>query len=182
MKCNYCGFEFNGKFCPNCGAAAPVDDTSTNLAVSNQPQNNGGYNNNNNGGYNNNSNNNSGYGQPGGFHSNVQVRSIVTCIILSLVTCGIYGIIWFISLTDDANNVSNDHNGTPGGTAFLLTLITCGIYGWYWAYKQGEKLDNARSMRGMATSSLPVIYLILSVVGLNIVAYCLMQNEINNMA
>lgn len=23
MKCEYCGYEFNDKFCPNCGAAAP---------------------------------------------------------------------------------------------------------------------------------------------------------------
>ena len=59
----------------------------------------------------------------------IQRRSIAMCIVLSLVTCGIYGIYWFICLTNDCNAVSNDPDGTSGGVAFLLTLITCGIYG-----------------------------------------------------
>ena len=33
----------------------------------------------------------------------VQNKSLATCIILSLVTCGIYGIIWFINMVDDVN-------------------------------------------------------------------------------
>ncbi len=42
----------------------------------------------------------------------IQRRSIAMCIVLSLVTCGIYGIYWFICLTNDCNAVSNDPDGT----------------------------------------------------------------------
>ena len=70
---------------------------------------------------------------------------------------------------------------TSGGTAFLLTLITCNIYGFYWAYKQGEKLDAASSAKGQPSSNSGVLYLILQFVGLGVVAYALMQNEINKL-
>lgn len=59
----------------------------------------------------------------------IQRRSIAMCIILSLVTCGIYGIYWFVVLTDDANTLLPDNKGlnnTSGGVAFLLSLVTCG--------------------------------------------------------
>lgn len=114
----------------------------------------------------------------------VQNRSIGLNIVLSIVTCGIYGIYWFITLTNDVNTASNhSQDGTSGGVAFLLTLVTCGIYGYYWAYKQGEKINEAKAMRNMpADSSSGVIYLVLSIFGLSIVAYALMQSELNKMA
>lgn len=109
-------------------------------------------------------------------------RNIVTCIILSIVTCGIYGIYWFITVTDDTNRAANDANGTSGGVAFLLTLVTCNIYGWYWAYKQGEKMDYAKNARNMPSSNSGILYLILCLVGLGIVAYALMQDSLNAIA
>ena len=108
----------------------------------------------------------------------IQQRNIAVCIILSIVTCGIYGIYWFIVLSNDTNTVSNAENATSGGVAFVLSLITCNIYGLYWAYKQGEKIDKAKIDRGIPSSNSGVIYLILCFVGLGIVAEALMQNEI----
>ena len=60
----------------------------------------------------------------------IQQRNIAVCIILSIVTCGIYGIYWFIVLSNDTNTVSNAENATSGGVAFVLSLITCNIYGY----------------------------------------------------
>lgn len=68
------------------------------------------------------------------------------------------------------------------GIAILLTIITCGIYGIYWCYKQGEKLNEAKMQRGiMIDTSASVIYLVLSIFGLDIIAYALMQSELNKM-
>lgn len=111
----------------------------------------------------------------------IQKRSVAVCIILSIVTCGIYGIYWFICLNNDTNTASNTF-GTSGGVAFLLTLVTCGIYGFYWAYKQGEKIDAAKASRGIPTSNSGIVYLLLSIFGLSIVAWALMQNELNQLA
>lgn len=110
----------------------------------------------------------------------IQPKSIVTCIILSFVTCGIYGIVWFIQLNDDVNTLSGDFK-TSGGMAFLLTIVTCRIYGLYWMYNQGVRIDQIKQSRGIPTGNSGVLYLILAIIGLDIVSYCLIQNEINNL-
>ena len=64
----------------------------------------------------------SGYNIPAAGITN---RSIVTAVILSIVTCGIYGIYWFVCLTNEANQASGDTNATSGGMALLFTILTC---------------------------------------------------------
>ncbi len=110
----------------------------------------------------------------------VKEKNIALCIVLSLVTCGIYGIYWFVTLTDDTNTIAGEP-GTTGVMAFVLTIITCGIYGLYWAYKCGEKIDKAHQNRGEAASNGGILYLILFIFG-GIIAYALIQNEINKFA
>ena len=112
----------------------------------------------------------------------IERRNIAVCIVLTLVTCGIYGIYWIVCLTNDINTVSGDVNGTSGGMVVLLTIVTCGIYGIYWAYKQGEKLDFTKNNRGIPSSNSGVLYLILQIFGFGIIAYALMQNELNKLA
>ena len=68
------------------------------------------------------------YGNREGFRMPINKRNLAVSIILTIVTCGIYGIYWFIVMTDDTKNVSGDINGASGGVAFLLTLVTCNIY------------------------------------------------------
>ena len=71
----------------------------------------------------------------------VEKRSIAKAVILSIITFGIYGIYWFIKMTDEVAEITGDHNNASGGMAFFLSLITGGIYELFWAYKMGEKLD-----------------------------------------
>lgn len=108
-------------------------------------------------------------------------RDIAVAIILSLITCGIYGIVWFINLTDDVAYASED-SSISGGMAFLLTIITCSIYRFYWSYQMGKKMYMAKTNRGMRASDNSVLYLILSVLQLDIVNYCLIQSELNEIA
>ena len=117
----------------------------------------------------------------GGEVSMVKNKNIVVCILLSIITCGIYGIIWFINMTDDAAYVNDDHE-LSGGKAFLFTLITCRIYGLYWNYKMGKELYEAKCKKGMNASDNSVLYLILAVLGLGIVNYCLIQSDLNDFA
>ena len=67
-------------------------------------------------------------------------RSIVLCIIFTIITCGIYGIYWMIVLNDDMLDALEEE-GTSGGMVFLFSLITCGIYGLYWIYQMGKRVD-----------------------------------------
>ena len=40
----------------------------------------------------------------------VENRSIALSIILSIITCGIYGIFWYAFMTNDANKVSGEYD------------------------------------------------------------------------
>ena len=112
----------------------------------------------------------------------VQEKNIVVQIILSLVTCGIYGIYWFITLTDDVA-LLNENKDFSGVKSLIFTLITCGIYGIYWNYKIGKEMYEANKKNNITgASDNSIAYLILSLFGLSIITYCLVQNEINNIA
>lgn len=111
----------------------------------------------------------------------MQQRSIPLYIILSIVTCGIFGLVWFVMITNDLNQLEGNPQATSGGLSLLLTIVTCGIYGLYWAFKCGEKIDNIKSSRGIASSNSGILYLILYLVTGGIISYALIQNELNNL-
>ena len=46
----------------------------------------------------------------------------------------------------------------------------------------GKEIYNAKLTRNMPASDQSVLYLVLSLLGLGIVNYCLMQNELNELA
>ncbi len=107
---------------------------------------------------------------------NIQKRNIAACIILSLVTCGIYSMYWFVCLTNETNALTEDTEEFNGGVALLLTLVTCGVFGWYWAYKMGLKVAK---IKGDTEEYSWILFVALQVFGLGIVGYCLAQDAIN---
>ena len=121
------------------------------------------------------------YGAPTGGVMGIPERNIVTCILLTIVTCGIYGLYWYYTLTEDSNKIATDPAPASGGMAILLSLVTCGIYTYYWMYKRGEYVDQYNALRGRQSSN-AVLYLILTIFGFGIVAYCMLQNELNQIA
>ena len=108
----------------------------------------------------------------------IKNRSIPMCVILSIVTVGIYGIYWFIMITNESNALAPNNATTSGGKAFLLTIVTIGIYSIYWNYKLGAKVDE---MKG-TESNTAILYLIIGLVGFSIINCCLAQSEINKHA
>ena len=64
---------------------------------------------------------------------------------------------------------------------FLLDIDTCGIYGLYWCYKAGDKIDRVKQQWGIPSSNTGILYLILSLIGLDIVVWSLVQSEVNGM-
>lgn len=112
----------------------------------------------------------------------IKERNVVVAIILSIVTCGIYGLYWFVKLTDESKQIVGTTEGADGILAVILTIVTCGIYGYYWAYKLGERVDTMKVRRGEVSSSSPILFIVLQVLGLGIVNYVIAQVEINNHA
>ncbi|WP_163195110.1 DUF4234 domain-containing protein [Clostridium thermarum] len=106
-------------------------------------------------------------------------RSVATAIILSLLTCGIYFIVWMISLSNEVSAYNGENQ--EGGMEFLLMLVTCGIYGIYWHYKMGQKLLRAKQRAGQYAQDNSILYLLLSIFGLSIVSVAIMQSQANEL-
>lgn len=112
----------------------------------------------------------------------INKRDIALAIVLTIVTCGIYGLYWFVVLTDDVKTASDDTEFQSGGIALLLTIVTCGIYGLYWAYKMGELLKKAQEKNKLAVKDNSILYLVLEFLGFGIIAYAMIQNDLNEIA
>jgi len=46
-------------------------------------------------------------------------RNIVAAVLLSFVTFGIYGLYWFVKLTNETNELTNNDKYASGGMAFF---------------------------------------------------------------
>lgn len=104
-------------------------------------------------------------------------RNIVVSLLLSIITCGFYGLYWWIKVTNELNFLSGTKNGTSGLMVIIYSIITCGIYGLYWAYKMGEKVEIIKGHPGGNTG---ILYLLLYFFGLVLVDLALMQDTIND--
>ncbi len=109
-------------------------------------------------------------------------RNIAIYFILSIVTCGIFGLYWFCTLNDDTNKISGHPEAMGGVAVLLLTILTCGIYSLFWMYNMGTRIDEAKAKRGLPGGNSGTLYLILTVFGLAWVAELLLQSELNKLA
>lgn len=98
-------------------------------------------------------------------------RSFWLLLLLSFVTCGIYGLIFYWNLFRDINVVcrpkeSDDSQQSPNYLiACLLSIVTCGIYFYYWYYKQGNRMQRAGREYGIEIDENGTTYLLWGLVG-----------------
>lgn len=78
-------------------------------------------------------------------------RGLLSYILLSIITCGIYSYYFLYKLAKDVNTAcEGDGEKTSGLVAFiLLSFVTCGIYSWVWYYKLGNRLASNAPRYGM---------------------------------
>lgn len=106
-------------------------------------------------------------------------RNIAVAIILTIITCGIYGLFWMASLSNETSEYLGQE--PSGGTEVLFAIITCGIYGIYWNYKMGKKLYDVQARTSSTPSDDSTLYLLLSIFGFSIVSLAIMQSKLNNL-
>lgn len=78
-------------------------------------------------------------------------RGLFSYIILTIITCGIYGYYFLYKMASDVNIACEGDGETTAGLLQLIVLsfITCGIYSWIWYYKLGNRLSNNAPRYGM---------------------------------
>lgn len=106
----------------------------------------------------------------------IKNRNIVTCIILTVITCGIYGIYWAIMLAKEAVSVKDP---ADSGVLEIVLMLFLPFLGFFLMEK---KLTEGCAAKGIAHNDNSILYLILGLVGLGIVDYCMMQNDLNKLA
>ena len=107
---------------------------------------------------------------------NIKNRNVVTAIILTIVTCGIYGIYWAIMLAREAVSVKD---ASDDGILEIVLMLFLPFLGFFLAEK---KFAEGCQARGIAHKDNSVIYLILGLVGLGIVNFCMLQSDLNKIA
>ena len=111
----------------------------------------------------------------------VAKRSIVSCILLSIFTCGLYWIFgWLPGIANDLNTLDRSQEGPTGVTVVLLSIVTCGIYAIYFTYVASKRIFNLFQVNDLRASDNTVINVVLYIFQLSIVSYAIMQNDINN--
>ena len=106
-------------------------------------------------------------------------RGVGMSIFLCIITCGIYGYVWLYKLLSTHYRLNNQPNNA--GMDIVLYIVTCGIYGVYLGYKMGKLESTSHHVMGFPPRDDSILYLILNLFGLWIVAYAIMQSNINTM-
>ena len=104
-------------------------------------------------------------------------RNIVVYVLLTIVTCGLFGIYWLYQVCSDLYNLGDQPN--TAGMDVLLSLVTCGIYFIYLQYKWGKMVDLARRKYNLVPRDDSMLFVILAIFGLSIVNYCIVQSQLN---
>ena len=107
---------------------------------------------------------------------NIEKRNIGTCVLLSIVTCGIYGIIWAVKMLREAVQMKDESD--DGLAEILLGIFLCPV-GFYMAEK---KFGEGCQAKGIQHEDRSVMYLVLGFVGLGIVNYIMLQSDLNKVA
>ena len=106
----------------------------------------------------------------------IKQRNLVTCILLTLVTCGIYGIYWVVMLAREAVSVKDPQDSAILEIVLMLFLPFLGVF------LVEKKFAEGCAAKGIPHTDNSILYLILDLVGLGIVSICMLQNDLNKVA
>ena len=106
------------------------------------------------------------------------VISVGTSVILTIITCGIYGLVWQYKQMIVLNSWLS-RKEYSFGKWLLLGIITCGIYGVYNEYKMARGIIEVQQQNKLLVNNVASICLIMTLIGLSIVSMAIQQTEIN---
>lgn len=90
-----------------------------------------------------------------------EIRNPVTMLLLSIFTCGIYGIYWQYKVSQEINEYTRSELTLP---SFVIAGIFCGIFGWINVYKIDQAVVAIDQIEGRHSESKFLIWLLLTLV------------------
>ncbi len=106
---------------------------------------------------------------------------IAKAVILTIVTCGIYNLVWQYKQMETVNLLLG-RDQFSFWKWFFLTLLTCGLYHLYHEYVFGRAISEAQKIHGVEVpgENIATISLVLAILGLSFISDAIQQREINN--
>lgn len=108
----------------------------------------------------------------------VNKRKIGICVLLSIVTFGIYQIYWEYLLVKNTRAIQKDDSSCTGE---MLCLVFVPFYSLFWWFTRGKIVKDKFAEHGYSAIGNEIAYLILSIFGLAIVSMAIMQNDFNSL-
>lgn len=108
----------------------------------------------------------------------INKRKIGTCIILSIVTCGIYLIYWEYLLVKNTRAVKKESTDCAKE---ILCLIFVPFYALYWWFTRGKAVKSSFAAHGYSATGNENAYLVLGIFCLGLVSMAIMQNDFNSL-
>lgn len=108
-------------------------------------------------------------------------QSIVVGILLTLITCSIYGLYWQYKQMTTLNAwLKRDEYSF--WLWLLLSIITCGIYGIYYEYKMANGINQVQADNDIVfDSNLPITCVLLAIFGIGVASLAIQQHQINRL-
>ena len=108
----------------------------------------------------------------------VNKRKIVVCILLSIVTLGIYQIYWQYLLVKNTRAIQEDNSSCIGE---MLCLMFVPFYSLLWWFTRGKIIRLKFAKQGRPAIGSEIAYLILSIFGFTIISMAIMQTDFNSL-
>jgi hypothetical protein len=105
-------------------------------------------------------------------------KNIALCIVFSIITCGIYYIYWFYTISRRIQLLNNEE---PHCAAEVALYFLIPFYNLYWMYTRARKMAEASAnyWHYNRVSDDGIAYLLLTLFGFGIVAVAIIQNNFN---
>lgn len=106
-------------------------------------------------------------------------RSVATVVILTIVTCGIYGLYWLYVTADGLENYGRTGSVSPVVQLILAIFVSVAGYVLF-GIAANENLNSIRAQKGLPPVDNKVAYILLGLF-IPIVLIGLVQSEINKL-
>lgn len=94
----------------------------------------------------------------------IQQRNFWMVLLLSVITCGIYGFYYIYTMTRDLNQIIGEQKFDPA-LAVLLSIVTCGIFTYIWYYQYGNNIQEVAQANQIKVYENGTSYLLWMILG-----------------
>ncbi|HEV2912665.1 MAG TPA: DUF4234 domain-containing protein [Pyrinomonadaceae bacterium] len=118
-----------------------------------------------------------GGGRPG-LYAVGEKRDPIMVLVLSFVTCGIYGLYEIYKVSSELRGALGRQDINPT-LDVVLGVVTCGLYFIYLAYRYPQLIMELQDRVGQPRNDISLISIILAICGLSVVSIFMIQTELN---